>query len=55
MSFDLVLKHSLSDSKFNIQNYTHEILEFKTISIHIIYKNSLVTFVSVVFLPKMNY
>ncbi len=37
------------------KDYTNENLELRTISIWIIYKNLLVTFVNAIFSPKMNH
>jgi hypothetical protein len=40
MGFDLVLKGFISDKTLIVKDYTNEILEFKTISIWIIYKKN---------------
>jgi hypothetical protein len=48
MGFDLVLKGFISDKTLIVKDYTNEILEFKTISIWIIYKKMLITLVNVI-------
>jgi hypothetical protein len=52
MDFDLVFKGFINIENLVVKNYTNEILEFKTISIH---GSFMKTFLWLLYLPKMSH